>query len=1020
MKKKQIAIFLLSAISAVSLSLGGLSVYHTVKAQETEVNNVIEKMESEYKLGETIPVPDAYFENGQIKAKKTIIYPDGSQYRKDEFTPTVMGTYYVEYSAVSSSGQYLSERKEIYVYTDLYSVKNTTDKLYYGTNELTPNTYGLNIGLEDSSSFYYNKVIDMSKLGNKPFISFYMAPEKVKEADGLDLIITLTDAYDASNYVDIWVRSTREYSTWEHGASYISAGAAFQTRAGLEWGTRLHQDNLWGFGQEFTFFGCTTKGEVDEATLTSKTKSNGQLQLFFDYETKILKTHGNDSGFSEVIDLDNPEYFTELWNGFTTGEAYLSITAKAVSKTHLNFVVTEIAGDDLTENKAVDKDAPYIAVDTLDYDILPQAVVGHPYPVFNAKAKDAYSGDLNTSVAVYMNYGSPSQSNVNIVDGKFMPTVAGKYYIVYSAKDYSGNYGEKVVTVTCESQGEEILLEVAEEGRVTAANLGEYVKLPAYTATGGNGEVNVTKTVTDAKGNQVEIVDNEFKVLTAGTYTVTYTATDFVGIEKVYSYTIQTSLSAKPVFDKDPVLPKYIISGYEYVIPELKAYDYSNGEKAVPVSIKVTDDDGEHTLDSSRKMTFNVKNAGEIKTFTITYVASSNGGSASKSFDVCVISAKQVINGAQRLDASKYFYSEDVAIQAEKTGVKLTATKAGKVEFINPLIASGFTLKFAMVNTAALGGLKIILEDAVDATKQVSLLLVDNGAGKTSYVVNNGDVAYVVSLPYSNGEFTLTYNSENKFVSLDGTNFVMLKNFLDGSEFNGFASNKVRLYIEFVDVTGEASILAKEINSQGFTTSTVMDRVAPWVVTPSIGSRVKKIGETITIRPAIIGDVLDPSAQLLIKVLAPNGKPVEAVDGTLLNNVSGDMTYQFKLSTYGNYRVVYFAADASGNETEIPILIRVIDTEVPTITLSRENVKEAKKNSTIVVAPITVNDNNSAAENVTVCYFITRPNGMKFTIDMVNCNSFVANEVGEYIIHYMAFDEIGNISILENVITVTE
>ena len=1021
MKTKKLSILLLSVVSAFSFTLGSISVYRTVKAQETAVDNIIESFESEYAVGETINVPDAYFMDGnnQVKANKTIIYPDGSQFRINEFTPTVMGKYTVQYSAVTSSG-FKKETKEFYVYTELYNVEKKTDKISYGTNWLTPNTQGLNIGLEDESTFYYNEVIDLNALGSKPFVSFYVTPEKVKEADGLDLVFTLTDAYDETNYVDIWVRSTREYSTWQHGASYISAGAAFQTRAGLEWGSRLHQDNLWGFGQDFSFFGCNTKGEVDEATLTSKKKTNGQLQLFFDLETKILKTQGSSSGFSEVIDLDNPEYFTDLWYGFTTGEVYLSITAKAVSKSHLNFVLTEVGGKDLSVNKTVDNGAPYISVDTLDYEELPQAVVNHPYPIFEGKAKDAYCGELPMNVAVYMNYGSPSQSNVNIVDGSFIPTMAGNYYIVYSAKDYSGNYGEKVVHITCVSDGNEIVLDVETEGRVTAANLGEYVKLPAYTVSGGNGEVDVQITVTDASGAAVEILNNEFKVVNQGNYTVTYTATDFVGVQKVYSYTLTTSLSNKPVFDKDPIFPKYIISGYEYVLPELKAYDYANGEKEVAVTIKITDDDGERTLGTDRKATFKVATVGEIKTYTITYEATSQTGVSSKTYDVKVVNAKKVVNGAQRLDVSKYFYSENVNAVGDTVDIKLNTAQDGSVEFINPLVASGLTVNFIMSNTSSLGGLKFTLEDSVDTTTKIEILLSNGETGKTNYTVNEGTITYVVSVPYTSGEFNLAYNDTRKAITLDGNNFITLKTNLNGSKFNGFESGKVRLYIDFVGVKGETSIAVKTINSQILTANTVLDRVSPWIVTQSMGSRVKKIGETVTIYPAIVGDVLDPSLDLSVKVMGDNNKIVETIDGIALNNVSGDKAYQFKLNDYGTYRIIYTAIDDAGNETAYPVLIRVIDTESPVVTLARENISTAKKGSTFVVAPITVSDNDTPAENVTVCCFITRPNGMRFTMDLATSNSFVANETGVYTIRYMAVDSMGNITIVENNVTVTE
>ena len=98
MKIKKLAVFLLSVASVFAMTFGGISVYQTVKAEETKVDNVIAQMESEYKVGTSIEIPDAYFENGgnRVKANKTVIYPNGSQYRVNRFTPDSMGSYAVE------------------------------------------------------------------------------------------------------------------------------------------------------------------------------------------------------------------------------------------------------------------------------------------------------------------------------------------------------------------------------------------------------------------------------------------------------------------------------------------------------------------------------------------------------------------------------------------------------------------------------------------------------------------------------------------------------------------------------------------------------------------------------------------------------------------------------------------------------------------------------------------------------------------------------------------------------------
>lgn len=1022
MKKRNLIAFLLSFTILATLTMCGFMMFGGANAQETDVNEIIENIESEYRIGSTINIPDAYFADGDehIKAEKMVICPDGTSYCVNKFSPNAMGLYYIEYSANTSEG-YCSKRKEVYVYDNLYSVKSNTDTLYYGTNDLTPNTYGLNVGLEEGSTFYYNEPIDLNALGNKPFISMYMAPEKAKEADGLDLVIRLTDAYDEDNYVDIWLRCTRESSTWQHGATYISAGASNQERVGVEFGSKIHRENLWGFGQDFTFFGVDTKtGEVNEDVLTSTTKKNGQLRLFLNLDTKVLSTQGSVAGYKEVTDLDNLDYYTDLWQGFTTGEAYLSITAKALSKTHMNFVLTEIGGNDLTVNKTTDNGEPLINVDTLEYDELPNAVIGIPYPIFDATAKDAYSGDIDVDVAVYMNYGSPSQTDVNIVDGKFIPTIAGKYYIVYSAKDDSNNCCEKILEITCLNTSEDIVVNISNKDKVISAYLGEYVKLPGCTVSGGNGKLTTSVTVTDPMGDEVEVIDNEFKALLDGNYTVCYKATDFIGNFKECSYYVTTTSSVKPIFDKDPTFQKFFISGYDYVMPELKAFDYSIGGEEVDVAIKINDDEGERILGDDRKANFVINNAGEVKTFSVTYTATNSVGSSEKTYNVCVVNAKKPVSGVQRLDVAKYFYSDTVKIDARDTSVALNTSSEGSVEFINTLIASGFNMKFSMTNTSKLGALKITLVDSADDFKRVEILLKNGGSEKTKYIINNSKSELGISIPYTGGEFDFIYDNDQSAISLDKSNYVSVKTYTDGSIFNGFPSKKIRLYIEFVDVKGETEIAVTEINSQGLKNSTIMDRVSPWVVTESIGDRMKNVGDVVTIKPAIASDVLDPSVQLSVTVYDPDSKPVTSTSGVLLKDVSGSDSYQFALSVYGNYRISYTAVDSAGNKTVYPILINVIDRESPVITLERQNISTAKKGATIVVAPITVSDNNTPSEEIVVCCFVVRPCGMRFYVDLNESNSFVATETGTYCIRYVAFDALGNITTIENKIVVTQ
>ena len=1000
-------------------------VFFTVKVNATEeVKEVIAKFEDEYILGSEIKVPDVYFLDGsnQVKGNKVIIYPDGSQYVRDVFVPKEIGNYIIEYSATISSGEYLVETKNINVYDYLYQLQGVGNSSYYGSHELTPSTSGLCVSLSNSGQFVYNKVIDLANLDSTiPFISMYMTPETIREFDAEEFIIRLTDVYDNYNYVEIKVSSTRQTNTYKHGIVYIQGASSSQEFTGIEENmNKVHINNIYGFPQDVTFFGCDTTGKTNESFLVSKEGARGQLQLFFDVNNKILSTQGNSLGYNKIIDLDDPRYFSDLWDGFTTGEVILSISSKAIVKNTMNFVITEIAGETLETNRLVDEVGPQIHVDTLGYEKLPNAILRQSYPIFDSTARDAYSSNVSTDVAVYMNYGSPTQRNVNIEDGKFTPLFKGNYYIVYTSKDYSGNISEKVYMIECVETGEEINLYVEHSEIVASAYVGEVIKLPYSSANGGIGSIDINTSVLDPDGNEVEVVDGKFKLTLIGKYHVKYTAIDFVSSLVTYDYEIEVTTSNKPVFEGDVQLFDYYISGYEYTLPELKAYDYSDGGKEVEVSIKIQDDEGEKELDSTRKGVFVLNEIGTIKAMKLIYECSNSNGVTSKIYEINVVNAKKLLNGNQRLDVSKYFSVDDgIEVEITETETIFSTSSDGCVDFINPILAPNSSISLFMVHSNSLGALKLTLQDIYDSNKNVEVIISRNKNGKTSCTINNQN-PYDINISYTEGQYLFCYDSLNKKFSIDGDNYTTINQYKDGKIFEGFPSNVVNLSIEFIDVTNNVSVAITNISGQEFNSKTLMDRVSPRIYAYTTGTRVKEINEVVTIHPAVACDVLDPEVQISVRVLGPNNQPISSIDNILLDNVDGSKEYQIKLSEYGSYTILYSTLDDSGNDAGASLSFRVLDAEKPEIKLSRDNVTTAKKNDIIVIASATVTDNSSSLENMTVCCFVVRPTGSIFTINMKDSNSFVANECGVYKIRYMVLDETGNTILLEQQVTVTE
>ena len=98
--------------------------------------------------------------------------------------------------------------------------------------------------------------------------------------------------------------------------------------------------------------------------------------------------------------------------------------------------------------------------------------------------------------------------------------------------------------------------------------LGTLIDLPSYTVQGGSGQSKVTVTASD--GSQtVDCTALQFRPDSAGPWTITYTARDYVGQIGTATVTLETYAGEKPLFNDVPVLPQAFISGGSYILPDL-------------------------------------------------------------------------------------------------------------------------------------------------------------------------------------------------------------------------------------------------------------------------------------------------------------------------------------------------------------------------------------------------------------------------------------------------------------------
>ena len=232
---------------------------------------------------------------------------------------------------------------------------------------------------------------------------------------------------------------------------------------------------------------------------------------------------------------------------------------------------------------------------------------------------------------------------------------------------------------------------------------------------------------------------------------------------------------------------------------------------------------------------------------------------------------------------------------------------------------------------------------------------------------------------------------------------------MHGNPFNGFPSREVYVVCELERVTGDAGVKIYSLNGQSLSASDTDDFRPRIYTNGTIGECL--LGDVVTLYPASYYDVLDPNLDATCAVYGPDGNPVVASDGTVLDeNCSTDREYTFTVTEYGVYSVEYVCRDSSRNKQEYSYVFEVVDNIAPTVTFVSPKTS-ASVGSTVTVAKTEITDNLDPAENITVKYFVKAP--QSFIITEIDASgTFKAESRGVYTAFCYAFDSMRNTTIV--------
>ncbi len=948
----------------------------------------------EYYVGDvmTVPVATVKSEDVEYPTEFSLKFPDGKVYSDDDKDVETVSEFILPYSGnyeltyfTKIDGKYVSKKVEFEVKERLFSVSSAMSSVEYEevecvspSSQLTKKATGLHVKLASGDTFQYNKLVDLNDLPSlATILNFHVLPNVDGELDVSGITVILTDAYDLSNTVEIKVKARAEANTkdkWDW--TYLSACApsAGQVTTGYakNGNPEVQVDTVFGAGRQFSFYGSSWDKSLSALDRSMPINFNNSEKAVYVDDTL-------------VVDLDDSFFFSNLWSGFTTSKVFVSVVGNTYYKESVNLLITELCGQKLNdENLLLKESEPEFYVDASGMDLENvMTVLGYKFPVFNVNAVDGYDGALPVSVKAFYGYHSSMKNELDILDGYFIADKMGVITLEYSVKSYSGIVYKKLVDVLVKDE-EQLSIEFM-DGYCQQGVAGDVIKLADYVVNGNIGLTTNNASVV-CNGEKVQIINNTFKPISEGVYTVVVEITDAIGQKTQLSYEVSVSENKTPVFFGDVVVPKYFIVGKEYILPDFNAYDYAtNTEKLLESKVFVNGIEGK---------VFTPTAEGEV---VVEYVAQTDNGKAVKKYMGVAVLA---MNDDKTIIHSKYFDSENMSATLNSNGLNFSVKDANnRFTFINYLSAYDFSVDFTIApDKRQFKFFDIYLTDPIFVENQLKISV---EIATLKIYVNDlftGIFAEESALFDGTGKnfVSVGFDSRQKLVSISGSTYQL-------DEELAFSGNLVLFSASLRNATGEAGFSIKKICNQVWKSTVKKDNMEPIISYNGNYDRYLGINTEIEIFSAVFSDVLNPLNEHYVSVKGSNGY-LTSLDGIKLEKVDATRSYKVLLDAYGEYDVEYYTKDNAGKEKTDLIKINVIDKEAPTITLKGNSVVQAKLGDVIKLPAVNVDDNVDKDLTVSVILYTCDTGFRKVLTD----TKFRVTELSDYIVMFICYDSAGN------------
>ena len=987
LKKGLLAFALALSFSALGagIALGDNTALPTASA----VGITGDEIKNAYGVGTTLVMPESVTgEDGKTFENGILIFPDGTAHSGTEIALTEVGTYKARYSLTTENGV-LNAEKQFNVSQKNWTLSSTNSSATYSEKleakvykNTTENASGLVLSLAAGDTFTYNKPIDLSDttlgevirlnptLGedygftlNDKGQRLYYVNTPVAEY----CYVTFTDCYNPEVYVKLAMRFVTS-----NGQPYFRVGSSNQEEVGLRGPetkpVASSQQSRSVYLDGVLYLAWLQKYGAERYLGTYISEQNPGYGWTLDYQTQRWSA-ANGSVSATLVNILNSEdiYGANLFEGFTTGEVYVSIQCdNYLTNKNARVEIVNIGhdkGEALKEVDTADVKAPII---TLEEKVAATenvyCAVGDEFPIPVAKAVDISLVD-GVKAKVYKNYGTQKQTEVLVSNGKFTPNAAAVYTIVYSAEDASGNIAQRTLNVTAfnADDGKSIALDV---DKLSSISAGETATLPEYSLKGYNGGTEIQIFVSYGEEKQEIDLDNmQFTPLHVGEYTITYEYRD-IFFTYQEEYTVNSLPSETIDLIEEIIMPKYFIKGYKYSLDTYHVYSFKEKDPTpLTADVFVSFDDGEFKK---------IEDVGEVEITgiqTATFQYRYNGVDIGEPIEVPIVDVTGTHMGEKEEETGiwmfKYFKGDfSLADTAEKDMRFNAVNNKGNqtLSFINPLSAANFKFSFSIPEGADnFSALRIVLTDYYDPTNK-TVMSYEKSDGLVYFGIDDGEKVVLKKEFAGKESKTVYYDSSNSL--MDYAEGRLLYTF-------DFISDKCYLDVVLENCDGAASIIVKQVGNTLMRNANHTDKYAP-VITVYKDRGDKLVNTEMTVYAAEILDVLTPvlNKNITVSVTDPDGNTVVSKDGVelggKLKTADGTRDYVIELTKKGAYTIQYAGKDGSGQSVQTQYKVNVYSNVPPVVKFDKgytaDTVIKAQEGEFIYLPKYTVSDDSPLDE----------------------------------------------------------